>query len=135
LGGSNVEEVAENKATSEVFEDATFALHKWHSNKEELENNDHKATRDEAPTYAKQQLGANVFETKLFGLLWNKSEDTLSVTIGKEKSASTKRGVLSDLAKIYDPLGIVSPTTLLGKKCIERFASGTSLGMRSFQSS
>ena len=30
VGGSNVEEVAEKKATTtEVFEDATFALHKW----------------------------------------------------------------------------------------------------------
>ena len=82
---------------------------------EELENNNHKPTSDETPTYAKQQLGSNSFEAKLFGLLWDKSKDTLSVTISKEKSASTKRGVLSVLAKIYDPLGIVSPTTLLGK--------------------
>ncbi len=116
LGGPNVEEVAEKKAaTTEVFEDATFALHKWHSNREELENSNHKLTSDEASTYAKQQLGSNSFEAKLFGLLWDKSKDTLSVTISKEKSASTKRGVLSALAKIYDPLGIVSPTTLLGK--------------------
>ncbi len=57
LGGPNVEEVAEKKAaTTEMFEDATFALHKWHSNREELENNNHKLTSDEASTYAKQQL-------------------------------------------------------------------------------
>ena len=116
VGGSNVEEVAEKKATTtEVFEDATFALHKWHSNREELENDNAKSTSDEGPTYAKQQLGSNSSEAKLLGLPWDKNEDTLSVTVGKEKSASTKRGVLSALAKIYDPLGIVSPTTLQGK--------------------
>ncbi len=51
LGGPDVGEVAEKKAaTTEVFEDATFALHKWHSNREELENYNHKPTSDEAPT-------------------------------------------------------------------------------------
>jgi hypothetical protein len=116
VGGSNIEEVAEKKATTtEVFEDATFALHKRHSNRKELENDNAKSTSDVGPTYAKQQLGSNSSEAKLLGLPWDKNEDTLSVTIGKEKSASTKRGVLSALAKIYDPLGIVSPTTLQGK--------------------
>ncbi len=104
LAGPNVEEVAEKKAaTTEVFEDATFALHKWHSNREELENYNHKPTSDEAPTYAKQQLGSNSFEAKLFGLLWDKSKDTLSVTISKKKSASTKRGVLSVLERYTTP--------------------------------
>ena len=115
VGGSNVEEVAEKKATTEVFEDATFALHKWHSNREELENDSAKSTSDEGPTYAKQQLGSNSSEAKLLDLPWDKNEDTPSVTVGKEKSASTKRSVLSTLAKIYDPLSIVSPTTLQGK--------------------
>ena len=92
-----------------------FALHKWHSNREELENDSAKSTSDEGPTYAKQQLGSNSSEAKLLDLPWDKNEDTLSVTVGKEKSASTKRSVLSTLAKIYDPLSIVSPTTLQGK--------------------
>ena len=75
LGGPNVEDVAEKKAaTTEVFEDATFALHKWHSNREELESYNHKPTSDEAPTYAKQQLGSNSFEAKLFGLLWDNKQ-------------------------------------------------------------
>ena len=38
-GGENVYEVAEKKAKAiEVFEDASFTLHKWHSNVNELED-------------------------------------------------------------------------------------------------
>jgi hypothetical protein len=32
-----------------------------------------------------------------------------------EKMVFTKRGVLTKLAKIYDPLGFISPLTLTGK--------------------
>ena len=39
----------------------------------------------------------------------------LSITLTKEYGTATKRGVLLKLAKIYDPLGLVSPTTLVGK--------------------
>ena len=49
------------------------------------------------------------------GLPWNKSDDTLSVVTSNVDVANTKRAALSQLAKIYDPLGLVSPTTLLGK--------------------
>jgi predicted amidohydrolase YtcJ len=33
----------------------------------------------------------------------------------KDETISTKRNALSQLAKIYDPLGLASPTTLQGK--------------------
>ena len=33
-----------------------------------------------------------------------------------ELSVSTKRGILSKVAKIYDPLGFASPVTLHGKQ-------------------
>jgi hypothetical protein len=48
-------------------------------------------------------------------LKWNKDSDTLSVTFPQEEAVATKRGVLTKLAKIYDPLGIASPATLAGK--------------------
>ena len=35
-------------------------------------------------TYAKQQLGVKLNETKMLGLLWNKDEDTLAVEIPSE---------------------------------------------------
>ena len=101
----------------EIFEDATFRLHKWNSNVKELEmNNDPPGDREE-PTYGKQQFGGKPTETKMLGLKWNKEMDTLTVSFphANNNSAITKRGILSTLAKIYDPLGLVSPVTLEGK--------------------
>jgi len=120
-GGATVNDVSEQRTkTIEVFEDATFNLHKWHSNVSDLERkepNSHQTTTNdgEETTFAKQQLGTNQSETKLLGLPWDKSQDTLSVVTIREEHATTKRGALSQLAKVYDPLGLVSPTTLPGK--------------------
>lgn len=48
-------------------------------------------------------------------LSWNKEQDSLSITVPAEKAMVTKRGILAKLAKIYDPLGLVSPETVSGK--------------------
>ena len=45
----------------------------------------------------------------------NKEQDSLSITVPPEKATLSKRGILAKLAKIYDPLGLVSPETLSGK--------------------
>lgn len=49
------------------------------------------------------------------GLPWDPNADTLSVYFPQQKEETTKRGLLSCLAKIYDPLGLLSPMTLCGK--------------------
>ena len=41
--------------------------------------------------------------------------DTVQVKFPPERAQPTKRGLLAKVAKIYDPLGLVSPTTLCGK--------------------
>ncbi|XP_028413930.1 uncharacterized protein LOC114536783 [Dendronephthya gigantea] len=120
-GGDNVEEVKEKKAkTVSIFEDATFHLHKWHSNASELEDTDQSANEGNVgnpeTTFAKQQLGTKGTETKILGMGWNKAQDRLSVVVNKERdAASTKREALSQVASVYDPLGLVSPTTLVAK--------------------
>ena len=102
------------KATS-IFEDACFKLHKWHSNERELETTQIE-DGDSTSTFAKQQLGTpEGGDSSLLGLAWNKRQDTVSVTMPTDKTASTKRGILAKLAKIYDPLGLASPLTLTGK--------------------
>ena len=64
---------------------------------------------------AKQQLKSKESGTKLLGLGWNESKDTISISFEKKASEPTKKGVLQTLSSIYDPLGIVSPVTLMGK--------------------
>lgn len=101
--------------TTTIFQDACFNLHKWHSNVPKLESKQSPQAEGE-PTYAKQQLGVpqGTFSSML-GLPWNKEQDSLSITVPPEKATLSKRGILAKLAKIYDPLGLVSPETLSGK--------------------
>ena len=66
-------------------------------------------------TYAKEQLGVKPGECGLLGLRWNKDSDIIAVTFPQEIVAATKRGVLGKIAKVYGPLGLVSPLTLEGK--------------------
>ena len=99
----------------EIFAKGTFELHKWHSNVKELETTCLVPVSEEE-TYAKEQLGTSRKEgASLLGLQWNKESDTISVSFPSESTEPTKRGILSKVAKIYDPLGLVSPITLGGK--------------------
>ncbi len=97
----------------EIMDDAKFELHKWNSNVPELED-EHNAPSDDQ-SFAKQQLQVLPNQSKLLGLKWNKSTDTISVEFPERTPVTIKRGLLATLAKIYDPLGLVSPVTLQGK--------------------
>ena len=102
-GSSDVERNGENRIL-----EAKFQMHKWHSNETSLET-ENEPTGEQS--YAKTQLGVKG-ESKLLGPPWNK----VGVEFWKrEVVATTKRGVLSSIARIYDPLGVVSPTSLNGK--------------------
>ena len=117
-GGETVETVATKRSRAiEIFKDGTFKLHKWHSNVATLETeNGCNSTEEEEISYAKQQLGSSKPDTKLLGLPWDKSKDTLSVETPRKTPATTKRAALSELAKVYDPLGLISPVTLAAKQ-------------------
>lgn len=127
-GGNTKEEVQDLKKTIiSVFGDAKFTMHKWNSNEPQLESENvvpvhepqldggNGVPVDEQQSYAKQQLGVKEGESKILGLPWNKREDTIAVTFPEEPVDNTKRGMLRFLAAVYDPLGVASPTTLVGK--------------------
>ena len=65
-------------------------------------------------SYAKEQLGVKPGETSLLGVPWDKEKDTIKVNFPDSLKEITKRNVLGNIAEIYDPLGLVSPTTLQG---------------------
>jgi hypothetical protein len=79
----------------EIFGQAKFDLHKWHSNVSELEEND-----EQTPTiqsYAKDQLGVKPGETKMLGLPWDKVEDTILISFPQKTAATTKRRYYASL--------------------------------------
>ena len=66
-GGEMTEKVRKLKESAvAVFAEAQFELHKWHSNKPELEASVEPG--DGKQSCAKEQLGVKPAETKMFGL-------------------------------------------------------------------
>ncbi|CAB4003106.1 Hypothetical predicted protein [Paramuricea clavata] len=114
-GGTCEQEVGKIKEEAkEIFDQGSFTLHKWHCSVvslEEPENN------DSEQTYAKESLGTKTAEARMLGLKWNKLKNTLAVdfTSCKATQEYTKRGILRAMAKVYDPLGMVSPVMLEAK--------------------
>ena len=56
--------------------------------------------------------------SKALGIKWEVVPDNFSISIGKfdkSNSITTKRQLLSILASMYDPLGLVSPCVMKGK--------------------
>ncbi len=130
LSGNTVAEMQELKnKTIKIFNAAGFELQKWHANFPELEGHQTAEFNTHAyeQSFAKQQFGVRAEETKLLGLSWKKSVDTIGIVFPAKPETITKRTVLQNLASIYDPLGIVSPITLSGKSiyrdiCENKFA-------------
>ena len=96
-GKTTVKEAGELKQrATEIFQDATFTLHKWHSNEPALE--EPVVSYVEDVTYAKRQLGtAQGEESSLLGLSWQKTSDTISINIPSEPATPTKRELYKSL--------------------------------------
>ena len=114
-GGPTVQAAGEVKAgATNVFGQASFKLHKWHSNVPEVESPSESLSGD--TTFAKEQLGApQEGGGSILGLSWNKRQDTIEVKFPTDSAQVTKRGILAKIARVYDPLGLVAPMTLSGK--------------------
>ena len=57
---------------------------------------------------------------KALGVIWNTQNDSLMFHVEIEKKAETKRGVLATLFSIYDPLFLISPVLIIGKKLFQK---------------
>ena len=101
LTGSDITELSckeFKREATEILEDAKFPVHKWESNVKKL---------DHEPN-----------PTKILGHRRDKREDTIEIVPKptKEENPVTKRQILKELSSIYDPLGILSPTMVEGKR-------------------
>ena len=115
------------RKTKSRMKDGNFNLRKWNSNsreltelikKEEQVDKDIPKVSEEDETYARTNLGDKIVmettERKVLGLIWNHFEDhfifefNFLIQFARELPLS-KRSVLKVVAKLYDPLGLLSP--------------------------
>lgn len=58
--------------------------------------------------------------SKTLGLVWNTDTDTFLVKVDVKSKAATRRGILSMISQIYDPLGMVQPCILQMKRLMQQ---------------
>ncbi|XP_030746008.1 uncharacterized protein LOC115874849, partial [Sitophilus oryzae] len=112
LSGADTIEEAINIVTeiSKVLNTAGFRLRKWISNNNTILQS--LKERNEADTL---DLGVNEL-TKTLGVTWNGKEDCFLYKIGNSFNKHiTKRTVLSEIAQIFDPMGLLSPCIIVAK--------------------
>ena len=99
--GQGLEDMERFKSeATQILEEARFLVHKWESNLRELKSD------------------GMTNPSKILGLNWDKRKNTLELTMRRfaEEEPVTKKTILSHLGSIYDTLGILSPTTVEGKR-------------------
>jgi hypothetical protein len=95
----------------QLLQSGGFNLRKWSSNKDELLEGVSKA-EDIQPEFTFKHKEST---TKTLGLKWNPKEDQFTFQMKNDVTAipikHTKRSLLSEISKIFDPLGWYTPLT------------------------
>ena len=104
--------------TTEMCKGSGLRLHKFISNSDRVL--DSLDQRDRASSV--KELDFNKDGAKIerpLGIQWNVESDTIQYCVSLKEKPFTRRGILSTVSSIYDPLGFVSPFTLKGKQILQ----------------
>ncbi|XP_036143903.1 uncharacterized protein LOC118645955 [Monomorium pharaonis] len=116
-GGNSESEIRELKGeVTELLARGGFELHKWNSN---ILINKLSQTEDEAVSLSKEQ------ESRLLGVLWNPCKDTIyyKVSLNDNEARVTKRAMLAQICRLFDPLGLVGPVIVSAKLLMQELWS------------
>ncbi|XP_077256688.1 uncharacterized protein LOC143894368 [Temnothorax americanus] len=101
----------------ELFRGAGFELRKWaSSHSEALEGLDPSICSDAMLSFE----SADDQVLKVLGLRWHSQSDTFGFQINPLNRNCTKRTILSEVARVFDPLGFLTPLTFTAKCLIQR---------------
>ena len=96
-----------------IMNDAKFNLRSWASNCSALQD----VVTQESTAHTGDEINT-------LGMRWNTSSDILALTnkttLNTHKKLITKREVLQQSSKIFDPLGIIAPITIRAKIFLQR---------------
>ncbi|UYV60560.1 hypothetical protein LAZ67_1001526, partial [Cordylochernes scorpioides] len=116
--------IAETKELIDQLKDLMkkggFHLRKWNSNCQEIVSHVEEMNEEKKINLEKGAI------SKILGIVWDHVQDTFRVNITLPEEVVTKRDLLSNIARIFDPLGFLSPTTVALKIIMqELWRSGT----------
>lgn len=104
-----------------ILSRGNFKMQKWSSNSERVlkglqeGNNANSTTKDGIEIKLDKVL-------KILGLTWDRKDDTFKFTINlpEARCPVTKRAILSDVARLFDPFGWLSPVIVDAKVFIQK---------------
>ena len=94
-----------------------FRLRKWLSNKKEVLAC---VPSDDLGKNVQLLPGTDLPVERTLGVEWNAESDQLRFTFQGVEKADTRRGVLSTIAAVFDPLGLISPIVMKAKILLQR---------------
>ncbi|KAJ0169568.1 hypothetical protein K1T71_014753 [Dendrolimus kikuchii] len=100
---------------NDLLEKGGFQLQKWTSNRMHL--------LDELNVGSGKDLEIKMDQvTKILGLTWNRNTDDFdySVKMSPPAASETKRTVISEISRLYDPLGWIAPCIINAKVLIQK---------------
>lgn len=114
---SEEDAIATCKTLKMILQQACFPLRKWISNS----SNVSQFFKDENDPTSVISFSHDK-QIKTLGVVWNNISDTFSYQISANSSISpiTKRIILSEISKVFDPLGLASPCIILAKIIIQQ---------------
>ena len=77
-----------------------------------------------APSVKDVDVTYNSSIERTLGLRWVVASDEYTFKVQVGDKPNTRRGILSTTSSLYDPLGFVSPVTLLPKILLQRISGG-----------
>ncbi|XP_062704069.1 uncharacterized protein LOC115264003 [Aedes albopictus] len=118
-GGESVRTVITTyQELSELLGRGGFGVHKFCSNSQDVLATIPKDLQEQQVSFEESGVNNTI---KTLGLIWNPSEDyfVFRVQPVSENISSTKREVLSDIGRLFDPLGFLGPIIALAKMIMQ----------------
>ena len=106
------------KDVKKVCESGGFNLTKFVGNTEAIINSipqEHRADNVRNLELGQDQLPIE----RALGVIWCIESDVFNFRIELKDKPCTRRGILSTISSIYDPLGFIAPVVLVGKKILQ----------------
>ncbi|XP_065087479.1 uncharacterized protein LOC135709184 [Ochlerotatus camptorhynchus] len=115
-----VEEATQlHSGVQSILASAGFELRKWSSNSSEVLSHIPENLKDDRPIVAVDDIQGSV---STLGLLWHPESDAFRFKVPERFSDNpiTKRIVVSEMSKLFDPLGILGPVIITAKVFVQQ---------------
>lgn len=112
------EAITRIEEVTKILKNGGFRLTKWASNNREVLKSVPRIERSKEFDLEMKNLP----KVRALGVTWNTADDkfTFEINTIQVQQEMTKRNILKQCSSIFDPLGILTPFTIIAKLCIQR---------------